>query len=402
MTAILMQLANRVLVANALVESDRREIATALDRLARYDAAIPEEVRPIAERATTEPANGVSLNDMGPLLMNAATDRLTLLAIVAKQGAEIEELRAAIQYGRDAIQAAVDGENAARAALSAYERPMEHAELAEIEKRHAERQGIIERLNASRAFAEASRVDTQLHRDIGMLLSGLRRERADLLLAEEEPTRVGNAPLVLERMRDRLMAHHGETTEQAALRIMLESEQRRQAIRPLQDGLESERAMNAKLTEELSQAHERIADLEQGIAAYRKRANTFAETANHPTNELDDADAWEAEHYEGAEPVTPLAELRAENERLKQANDEIVERLAQAERDKTIAVAQARITEFDLIRRQRPIDPAYWDMHHWRDLIEQLKKIETRAPPQSEATAAAKPRGGGAEKAEGA
>lgn len=56
--------------------------------------------------------------------------------------------------------------------------------------------------------------------------------------------------LVVERLKDRLIAKAGETVEQAALRVVLESDRRRSENQKLREENDSERAMNAKLTEE--------------------------------------------------------------------------------------------------------------------------------------------------------
>lgn len=38
--------------------------------------------------------------------------------------------------------------------------------------------------------------------------------------------------------------------------------------------------------------------------------------------------------------------------------------------------AEARLEEFDLIVKERPLDPLYWDMHHIRELEAQAKPEE--------------------------
>jgi len=48
-------------------------------------------------------------------------------------------------------------------------------------------------------------------------------------------------------------------------------------------------------------------------------------------------------------------------------------------------VAQARLMEFDLIKRERPLDPTYWDKHH-RAELELLASKENEAEDSSPAT----------------
>lgn len=143
-------------------------VIAALDRLAHYDAATPEEVaqiRTIHEIDETLPVASAKIR-CDDQMRFAHEHRATLLAVVARQGAEIERLTAIRDARVQDLSNADETQRLQRleierlkSALAAYERPLEDAEMAEIEERQAK--GMV------------------YGRDVGTLLSALRRERAE-------------------------------------------------------------------------------------------------------------------------------------------------------------------------------------------------------------------------------
>lgn len=153
---------------------EARQIAAALDRLARYDAATPEEVAEI---------KGVYAGHVGPIDGYAYETQciLTLLAVVARQGAEIERLTAI----RDArVQDLSNADEAQRlqrleierlkSALSAYERPLDDAELLKIEGHARYRRQDVPNVSSAVLVHWQGACD-----DRDILLAALRRERAE-------------------------------------------------------------------------------------------------------------------------------------------------------------------------------------------------------------------------------
>lgn len=82
----------------------------------------------------------------------------------------------------------------------------------------------------------------------------------------------GNPALVVERLRDRLIAKAGESVEQAALRVVLESDRRRSDNQKLREDLDSERAMNAKLTEEGDTLRAQLAESDAELSKIKAKA----------------------------------------------------------------------------------------------------------------------------------
>ena len=78
-------------------------------------------------------------------------------------------------------------------------------------------------------------------------------------------------------------------------------------------------------------------------------------------------------HPDGGWRVTSLAQRIYTQAEMNAAVADQEERIRQLERD----VAGARLAEFELIKRERPHDPLYWDMHHERELRDAAGKKGT-------------------------
>ena len=138
-----------------LSQNDRATFNAALDRLARYDAAVPEEVAIIADKHAK--ADRLSKLPGGAKIFDTPEHRElgTLLAVVARQGVQVEKQKQLIDAFKTASMLDVGGDpdgvtpellersisayqaeiERLKSALSAYERPMEDAPIATAEKK---------------------------------------------------------------------------------------------------------------------------------------------------------------------------------------------------------------------------------------------------------------------------
>lgn len=173
-------------------------IKSALARLSRYESAATDEVKRIqkpcsaiendlATKACTRPSDLTEQDvfTLGGVAARGIEDRATLLAIEAKQRAEIERLEADLVTLSDEHARRMNG---IESELAALRRPSEEADLARAEKNHAtsklRKDGFGDDLSIEvlPVLAVAKVAD----RDRGVLLSALKQMRADKEALEAE------------------------------------------------------------------------------------------------------------------------------------------------------------------------------------------------------------------------